>query len=500
MCKPASWRQMIYFFALAIRTLLPIALLICVSPKDIYAQWTWAKPADWQASACRVTCPTGGGSSAAGSGSLIEVDGVKMVLTCGHVVEGPRGNAKFRDGTFVEGAWKTPAPSGYVDSGFDLAVLVLDDVKKVEHIPGLQIAEDDAKPGQQLEIMGFGGGKALFRPYYGRVTDADYGPGSIHQYLDCPVVHGDSGSTVVDEHGKVIGVQNVGTGDGFAGRTAEGTGYYRACGIAPLRPLISFVRRVRWKMTYGFDKQYPAQQGGCGPGGCAPQYGSPEPRNGGGLYPDQNQYPSRPGQTAPPSGEAKAPSPGDNSNGDGKPYTAPKPAEPPKTPELDYGKLADALVEKHADKLRGPAGPAGKDGAPGKDGANGKDADPAAIAAAVSKELPIDEIAKKAASMIDLDAIASRVVVNAPPQQPSLTKRHALVITERSKDYWTALSPVVDRAQTRYAGIKVQDKPNYEMGPMPYMIVFENGVSIQQYKGIDEVAEKLRLIAEGGSL
>lgn len=491
------------------RALFAIAFVFAFASATAFGQWDFAKPAPWQAAACRVV--SDGGS--AGSGALVEIDGVRVILTCAHVIDSAKGSARFRDGTVVKGEWTRPK-QGTEDTHFDCSALIPDDPAQVSKLHALTLANGDAKRGERIEIMGFGGGQALFRPYYGRITDETYRQPQREgewdgQHADCPVVHGDSGSVVVNERGEVIAVQNVGDGDGFAGKTAEGTGYYASCGVCPLTPIRSFLRRVAARMQ-------------CGPNGCQPYNGpsqrySPRGGNGGGgsLYPPQDQYPTQPQQpgqgNSQGSGQAAAPLPrgnssGDNSNGNGSHYVAPAPTPAPLPAELDYNKLAEAVIKQGGDKLRGPAGPVGpagkdgKDGVAGRDGEPGKNADPKAIADAVSKSLPIDEIAAKAAALIDLDLIASKVVipVNPPTNQP--VRRHAVLITERSKAYWDSLSVIVSKAQTRYAGIKVADKPESEIGPMPFLAVYQNGVPVEQYRGLDEVARKLTEVSEGGAL
>lgn len=470
-----------------------LATLIALSlflPKESAAQnWQWAKPADHQTAACIVQSE--GGSR--GSGALIEVNGKRFVLTCKHVVDGMRGYAKFRDGTKLAGKWLSP-DSSKPDGRYDMACLVFDEEPPM-HLIALKVAERDPGPGSRVEIMGFGGSKALFRPYYGKLVDTN--EGGEHQTIDAPVVHGDSGSVCVDENGDVIGVQNVGQGDGFAGQTEDGTGYYRTCGICPIAPIRNFIRRVAARVQ-------------CGPsgGGCSP---APQPNFGGQagrgqLYPPQDQYPSRPqgpvGPQAPPSGQAQAPSPP-------KEYEAPKPTPaPPETvpPVVDYSKLADALI-KHPDasKLQGPAGPAGKDGKDGLAGAPGiagKDAaplDPKLIAAEVSKSLPIDEIAKKAASMIDLDLIASKVVVQAPAQnnQPTI---HAVLVADQTQGYWTALKPQVDLAKSQHSGIRVVPEPDMEVGLLPRLVIYRDGVVVKQYGGYAQVVSGLHAFSQGVSL
>lgn len=457
--------------------LLGFGILLAIGEGAARGQsWQWADPADHQIAACKVV--SDGGS--AGSGALIRFDDAVVVLTCRHVVDGMRGKAEFRDGTILAGKWLSP-DSTKPDGRYDMAVLVPDDPQAHAHIRPIPIAEQEPRLGDRVEIMGFGGRGRLFRPYYGRLTDE--GRGSIHQTVDAPVVHGDSGSVCVNEQGEVIGVQNVGQGRTDLRVASTGEPYYETCGICPLTPIRSFLRRVALRMQ-------------CGPNGCPPYIGpAPRamPRGGGELYPPQERYPSRPeSPRSGPEGYANKPTPR------AAPKAAPSPAP---LPELDYEKLAAAIIAQHADKLQGPPGPPGKDGRDGKDGAAG-DApaiDARQIAAEVVKQLPYDEIAAKAAGMIDLDLIAAKVNAKSGPSNAP-ARRHAVLITERSKSYWDSLSTLVQRAQTRYAGIRVADKPEFEVGPMPFLAVYENGVPIKQYRGLDEVSRKLTEISEGGAL
>lgn len=462
-----------------------LLFLSLISPVESAAQnWQWAKPADYQTAACIVQSE--GGSR--GSGALIEVDGKRFVLTCKHVVDGRRGFAKFRDGTKLEGRWLSP-DSTKPDGRYDMACLVFDETP-APHLFALKIAEQDPAPRSRVEIMGYGGSKALFRPYYGSLVDNEESGG--HVVVDAPVVHGDSGSVCVNENGEVIGVQNVGRGAGFAGTTDDGTGYYETCGICPIAPIRNFVRRVAARVQ-------------CGPN-C-----TPAPSYRGQLYPPQNQYPSRPqGPVGPPAGpsegQAQAPSPP-------KEYEAPKPtpAPPPVAPPVvDYAKLADAII-KHpdAEKLRGPAGPAGKDGkdglagTPGPAGPAGKDAaplDPKMIADEVSKSLPIDEIAKKAASLIDLDLVASKVHVEVPKPDKTEPTIHAVLVADQKQSYWTALKSQVDYAKSQHSGIRVVPEPDMEVGLLPRLVIYRDGVVVKQYGGYAEVLQGLHAFSQGVSL
>lgn len=285
-------------------------------------QWNWSPVAEYQKAACEVR-----DGNAAGSGVYVDLgDGFRGVLTCEHIHNTGTATATFpTTGERLSGSYTTDM------YGFDVGFIVLQGQPK--GIKPLTISETPPNVGDRVEFVTYGGpGNGKARHFFGHLTTSN----DRTMYFDNYVISGDSGGTILNTSGQVVGVQSVGLDE----VNYPGWNVYKGSGSPPFAAIRQFCQRVKQKFS--------SQQ--CGPGGCSPyappgggQYGG----GGGGLYPDP-QPPIAP-----------------------QPPTQPKPD--PVRVEVDYDQLADAVIERmkqNPEPFKGP---------PGKDGKDGADGNPATI-------------------------------------------------------------------------------------------------------------------------
>lgn len=186
--------------------------------------WQWTDPAPHHAAACIVTVRGG----ASGSGCLVDLGGVRCVLTAAHVVSGAtRGvTCRWQDGVERVG-------DATVDkTGADFAVVLVDR-------PGepLEIG-DPVAIGQPVEFLGFGHPRRLFRRWRAKRIQTAWG--SIDDY-DGATVPGDSGGPILDARHRVVGVV---TGGNERIGNVEHLPIYRGAVSDTTDELRDFARRV----------------------------------------------------------------------------------------------------------------------------------------------------------------------------------------------------------------------------------------------------------------
>lgn len=170
-----------------------------------------------------------------------------------------------------------------------------------------------------------------------------------------------------------------------------------------------------------------------------------------------------------------------------EPATPSEPTKPiAKSEPVDTDKIAAAIVEKMASDPRFK-GPKGDKGEAGPAGPPGKDAG------------PVDEehIAALVLAKIDYAKIAGMVKVNAPVPPAVNSEKHIVVVADKNAGYWARLGGEVATAQQSYRGIEIADKPPFDVGPMPQIIQYENGIPRVLGKGQHDVSEVLSRLARG---
>lgn len=147
------------------------------------------------------------GSDGRGSGIVI---GAGKVLTNSHNLRDRTTQVTFADGRAVQGSI-----SGLDDDG-DLVVLDVD----TESVPAITWADAAPAAGDVVFALSRGGHRA--RVSFGMVSSVDvafHGPRGrqVHGGVEhtAPLPRGSSGGPIVDDHGRVIGVNTHRTGRGF---------------------------------------------------------------------------------------------------------------------------------------------------------------------------------------------------------------------------------------------------------------------------------------------
>ena len=288
-------------------TLLGVLLLSLLTTPAIAQYWKWSPKADHHSAVCRIDSDQG-----SGSGVYVKSGNFDGILTAYHVVQGSAtAAATFQNGEKVNGPWT------YDKYGYDVAFIYARP-SKVTPVP----LAGDTNPGARVEYTTFGGpSRSTLRHFYATLTASGNADGAV--------TYGDSGGPIFVD-GALLSVQSSGVGDPIAS-TTTGPGatwdVFRTSSFAPGRAVRSFFQRVA--------------AGPC-PGGSCPYPGR--------LSPGPGRAPGGGIDFYPPSNPAPGPSPG-------------SPGQVVDV-QVDYGKLAEALVDNHIDKLRGPKGEPGRDGTP----------------------------------------------------------------------------------------------------------------------------------------
>jgi len=314
-----------------------------ISRTSIASPWHWSPAGEHHRAMVRVLACERGGYSC-GSGCYV-TDGSRCgVLTAAHALRGRPIEIVWSDGTRSRS--NEPAIDKY---GHDVGFVPV----RHESIQPLRVAGTTPRPGDRVEICGFGGGddKPL-RHWWARYRGVT---GRLASY-DAPIMEGDSGGVVLNEGHEVVGVVTLGT-EPVVGK-ANGCTVYAGSRGPPADAVCAFLSRIF---------------GRCGPGYCP----TPRQRSGGGWAypPDDPTTPIRPRQTPHSSAPAQR---------------ATQPESP--SPVVDYDRLAGILLDRIAkdDRFRGPRGehgPPGKDGRPGRDGKDGRTPTRAELLALVGQAL-----------------------------------------------------------------------------------------------------------------
>ena len=156
-------------------------------------RFSWSPYADHQAAAVVVKA-----GSSMGSGTFVQFDNERFVLTCKHVTAGSRdGTAeiRFQDGRRVTGT------CSYDKDGNDLAVVIIPPTTGVT-VPVATVVTD-----ARVEVLGFGGPRDILRHWNINRTNVS---GGVASY-DGGVAAGDSGGGILDMSGAIVGVMTHGT-------------------------------------------------------------------------------------------------------------------------------------------------------------------------------------------------------------------------------------------------------------------------------------------------
>lgn len=383
---------------------------------------------------------------------------LRGVLTAAHVVEGSTGE--------VTCTW----PDGHQDTGSSQTCKFKNDVAfvAVTHpsLSPVQFSLTAPKPGDILELAGYGGPQGDMRHFAGRVISADKNDGTSGTEIDFCVLNGDSGSGILNEVHEVVAIQSVGIGQAIDRR--GNWPVYGRSGSANYASIRGFLDRVGQKIGAGGSA--------CGPGGCSPSPGGGGRGGGGGGIAD----------FYPPKGNQQ-----DNGQAGRPPVTPDKPGiSPPQVAGFDkiLDRL-DSISDRMSDIEKKRQGPekCACEGECKCDSMKGCECDQTQIAQAVING-------------IDYAKIAAMVKVEAPPTVPAPVagkECHMVLVADQKASYWPRLEGELKRAQEAYYGIKVAPVPPFKAGPMPQLVVYESSIPTRVVKGSYDVSTALTEISRG---
>jgi S1-C subfamily serine protease len=304
--------------------------------------------------AVRLVFP-GNGFSHGGSGVYL---GDRYVATAHHVPEGTsgRGVVHFRDGTQIG------CTVNGRDTKWDQCILTLD--REHPTLPGVDIATENPRVGDELYSAGFGAG---FRIFGGQVTGFSGNGSGAFDWVNHrqQSVQGDSGGPIFNQTGQLVGcLWGAGTGETVGTTTSR----FRIF-IKPLFPRLAQWRANRigrqiagvgFECPDGSCQQQPSQQGGRPvqqEPGAQPTPVEPDLDSGTSLRPPLNCPPGPQGPKGEPGKDGK-----DGRDG--------------QVTEEHLASIVAAVVSnlKNDPSTRGPkgdtgqVGPTGPTGPPGKDG------------------------------------------------------------------------------------------------------------------------------------
>lgn len=338
----------------------PLLLLLCSVAQA--QSWQWSPRAPWHAAEVQIVC---GGSGTSGM-YTVTPGGVTGIVTCAHGFDGPLATVTFSDGSVQQNLRHTRCKYGY-DLGFIFC--------SHPSIKPVTLSSRPPSAGEKVEFVTYGGPrKNTLRHFYGTANGQT---SSMLTYYDAFVMSGDSGGTVLNLQGQIIGVQSVGLGQDYA-PTIDGKRWntFKGAGCVPLGAIRDFFGRLR-----------------CPDGQCSPQ---PPGRVFGGrggieAYPPAQPQPQpNPPAQPPASGNCQCPDP----DGDGFKQCicdAETPGGSVKPVDLDAIAKAIAAALKDPEiksQLKGDRGPIGPAGPRGPQGPPGDSVDVDALAEAVIQRLP----------------------------------------------------------------------------------------------------------------
>lgn len=309
-----------------------VTLLMCFAASPTFAQtWDWSPSAEYHKAECIVRV-----GSNTGSGTLVEVGGVRGVLTVAHMLTGSNEVARvtWSDGT-------TSTGYGTIDRyDKDVAWIIADNA----NLPACTMSPVPPKIGDRIEVVTRGGSREQLRHFWGRVVRTN---GSTE--LDARCVLGDSGGAFL-LNGKVVGVQAW--GNDVAAKYSGDRGLSNVFANASSESfqfIDAFVGRVRQSVLTGRI---------CGPNGCrvTPEFGV-----GAGIY-----YRERPQVPVIPVDNVYPPL-----------SLEPVPTDPPRDDSEILRRLDEITTRIDSIELTpGPQGPAGLPGEQGPTGLPGRDGRP----------------------------------------------------------------------------------------------------------------------------
>lgn len=287
-------------------------------PNDFFA-WSPAG-ASHHAAACIVQ----GDNGNTGSGTFIDCDGLRGVLTCAHL-NCKTVTVKFSDGSTASAALIVDRDKN------DLGWLDVDS----KTIAPLPIASSAPRPGETIEFVTYGGPESKLRHWFGRVNDTGLwfdertGAQLETMSIDACITHGDSGGAVLNSAGQVVGVSVAGVKPVYSQNGEHQI--YNGARSPGFRPLRNFLDRLRGRTG-----------GRCNPGGACPPGGTcPTPFGNPYYPPSAYEAPAQPRT----------------------PYTPPPAQQAPPQPapqSVDVDKLLDQLASDP--RFKGPKGDRGEPG------------------------------------------------------------------------------------------------------------------------------------------
>jgi hypothetical protein len=465
------------------------------SPRSPRVQVTVRGSRDYSryASFCKVWVPCPNGTYDRGTGCYARSpqSGEKVVLTAYHLfAENPNARA------IVE------FPS--INKSYYGRVLIKDEAGdvcsiKLEKTPAVcpcVVSTVDVNVGDRLSLAGFGGtprrgflawiGKAVGRVAYGWRPES-----SVAIEVTYPASQGDSGGPVWNTSGQLVGIITR-SGQNKTVITVGLRG--QRCRI--LHKLFPPYRR---NPRADIAIQPPPN----------PQYVAP--------VPDPIQKGNDDGGSGTPE-PSDVTDPGDTTDGDA---TVPD----DDTSSIDYDVIIDAVYEKmiaNADKFKGPPGEPGPQGEMGPPGQDGNDAEItpehlAAIVATLTDQLKNDPVfvAKTTGPQgepglpgssgppgedaeFDVDELAQKValILNGDSEESGWS--HIVVVAPKGAEYWNRLDSDIQRARDYWHRLRWVPPPdNIDIGPLPVMVAYSNGIPVRNWAGLRGVEDALSRITRG---
>lgn len=397
------------------------------------------------------------GSDGYGSGMAV---GDRWIATCAHLFRKVNTVHAMRSDVTIPGVVVA------MDPHTDTALVYLD----APVAEWVEVADRDPAPGSTVTLFGFGTGRRLCATT-GRVRTLS----SLYIETSITCEQGDSGGGLVDEHGRLVGIQSVSLDrepPGPAG-CARISAFHKTC------------------------EYYETQ---CGPGGCQlPWRGNIITRPLVNVQPQLNILSPRTPYNGQQAQQQPRPQPGPAPQPAPRPIAQPNsqlPANQPKC-ECDLSSILTRLdaQQQHLHDLTealqkasstppvsgepGPTGPRGPAGPPGKDASC--DCDP-------------DQIKADLIAMVD--ARLAKIKFPAPAPPIINAKRHIVIVADRKADSWPRLSDDIERAKHAYSGIRIADPPDFSV-PLPQIVAYENGIPVKVIQGSREVSNALAHVARG---
>jgi S1-C subfamily serine protease len=228
--------------------------------------WDWSPDAPHHRALVRVSVERGRGTGVV----VRSVRGQCAILTSHHIVGDSRVAGISWPASQDYYATSAVGRTAGRDRGGDLALIY-------QQTPGwtpeaIDIAETAPKPGDRLEVCGWGPDRTGLRHYW--VTATSEADDSSGQYADGRALPGDSGGAILNEQHQLVGILSGGQSTRMLGQTTLGTPVVahfpiRATNLTCIRGLLGRARvpmRIRPPGLGGFPRFCPPG-GSCPPGG-----------------------------------------------------------------------------------------------------------------------------------------------------------------------------------------------------------------------------------------